>query len=80
MTIIPNKSACLKCVFRGITSQEKFPVLGATPAVIACIQATEVIKYIVGIGELLTDRLLTDDGFTMKHTEFQKPSTGDRCQ
>jgi len=71
MTIIPGKTACLRCVYRGITPQEKFPVIGVAPAVIGCIQATEVIKYIVGIGELLTDRLLTYDGLNLKFTEFK---------
>ena len=71
MTIIPAKSACLQCVYHGtITQEEKFPVIGATPAVIACIQATEVIKYIVGTGKLLTNRLLVYDGLNMKFTEL----------
>ncbi len=73
MTIIPSKTACLRCVYRGITPSpgEKFPVIGVTPAVIGCIQATEVIKYIVGIGELLTNRLLTYDGLNLKFAEFK---------
>lgn len=33
MTIIPGKTACLYCIFRGATvPSEKFPVIGATPA------------------------------------------------
>jgi len=71
MTVIPGKSACLRCVYQGITPQEKFPVIGVTPAVIGCIQATEVIKYIVGVGELLTNRLLAYDGLSMKFTELK---------
>jgi len=71
MTVIPGKSACLKCVYRGAIPEEKFPVIGVTPAVIGCIQATEVIKYIVGIGQLLTNRLLVYDGLNMKFTEFK---------
>lgn len=71
MTIIPGKSACLRCVYRGVTSDEKFPVVGVTPAVIGCIQATEVIKHIVGIGQLLTSRLLVYDGLNMKFTELR---------
>ena len=71
MTIIPGQTACLKCVYRGVIPQEKFPVIGVTPAVIGCIQATEVIKYITGIGELLTNRLLVFDGLDMKFTEFK---------
>ena len=72
MTIIPGKSACLQCVYHGaVTPERKFPVIGVTPAVIGCIQATEVIKYIAGIGELLTNRLLIYDGLNLKFTEFK---------
>jgi adenylyltransferase/sulfurtransferase len=71
MTIIPGKTACLRCVYRGVIPGEKFPVIGVTPSVIGCIQATEVIKYIVGIGELLTNRLLIYDGLNMKFAEFK---------
>jgi molybdopterin/thiamine biosynthesis adenylyltransferase len=71
MTIIPGETACLKCVYRGVIPEEKFPVIGVTPAVIGCIQATEVIKYIVGIGQLLTNKLLVYDGLNMKFTEFK---------
>jgi len=46
-------------------------VIGVTPAVIACIQATEVIKYLVGIGDLLANRLLAYDGLNLKFTEFK---------
>jgi len=69
MTIIPGKSTCLKCIYRGLLPQEKLPVIGVTPAVVACIQVTEVIKYIVGIGKLLTNRLLIYDGLSMQFTE-----------
>jgi molybdopterin/thiamine biosynthesis adenylyltransferase len=71
ITILPGKTACLRCVYRGDIPKEKFPVIGVTPAVIGCIQATEVIKYIVGIGELLKNRLLIYDGLDMKFTEFK---------
>ena len=70
-TIIPGETACLKCLYHGVLPGKKFPVIGVTPAVIACIQATEVIKYIVGIGELLANRLLIFDGLDMKFTEFK---------
>jgi len=71
MTIIPGQTACLWCVYRGATPpKEKIPVVGVTPAIIGCIQATEVIKYIVGLGELLTNRLLAFDGLGMKFTEL----------
>ena len=72
MTIIPGKTACLECVYHGATTPGgKFPVIGVAPAIIGCIQATEVIKYIVGIGALLTNRLLIYDGLNLKFTELQ---------
>jgi molybdopterin/thiamine biosynthesis adenylyltransferase len=72
MTVLPGKTACLNCLYHGATVPKvKFPVIGVTPAVIGCIQATEVIKYIVGLGELLTDRLLNYDALTMKFSEFK---------
>jgi molybdopterin/thiamine biosynthesis adenylyltransferase len=77
MTVIPGKTACLKCVYRGPVPQQKFPVIGMTPAIIACIQVTEVIKYIVGIGKLLANRLLVYDGLNMKFTELAVKSDPD---
>ena len=71
LTVIPGKTACLRCVYRGAIPEEKFPVIGVTPAIIGCIQATEVIKYLVGAGKLLANRLLVYDGLNMKFTEFK---------
>jgi adenylyltransferase/sulfurtransferase len=72
MTVLPGKTACLNCLYHGAAvPKAKFPVIGVTPAVIGCIQATEVIKYIVGLGDLLTGRLLNYDGLAMKFSEFK---------
>jgi len=72
MTVIPGRTACLECVYHGATlAGEKFPVVGVAPAVVGCIQAAEVIKYIVGVGELLTDRLLIYDGLSLKFSELK---------
>ena len=70
MTIVPGETACLRCLYRGDVPQEKFPVVGVTPAVIGVIQATEVIKYLLGIGKLLTNRLLIYDGLNVTFSEF----------
>jgi adenylyltransferase/sulfurtransferase len=71
MTVIPGKSACLNCLYHNVkVPKEKFPVIGVTPAVIGCIQATEVIKYLTGLGELLTNRILNYDALRMRFTEF----------
>jgi molybdopterin/thiamine biosynthesis adenylyltransferase len=72
MTVIPGKTACLNCLYHGAeVPREKFPVIGVTPAVIGCIQATEVIKYLTGLGELLTNRLLNYDALRMQFSEFK---------
>jgi adenylyltransferase/sulfurtransferase len=46
-----------------------FPVVGVTPGIIGTIEATEVLKWIVGIGDNLKNQLLIWDGDTM---DFQK--------
>jgi molybdopterin-synthase adenylyltransferase len=71
MTIIPGKSACLRCVCKRVLPEEKIPVIGVTPAVIGVIQANEVIKYITGLGELLTNRMLVYEGLISRFTELE---------
>lgn len=71
MTVLPGRTACLRCMFRGDIPAEKFPVIGVTPGIIGLIQATEVIKYLVGAGNLLTNRLLRYDGLALTFTEFK---------
>lgn len=70
MTVLPGSTACLKCVYRGVMAEEAIPVMGTAPAVVGSIQATEVIKYIVGIGKLLGNRLVVYDGINMRLTEL----------
>jgi len=69
-TIIPGKTACLRCIFPEAPQPETFPVIGVTPGVIGLIQATEVVKYVVGFGGLLTNRLLIWDGLAMRMEEI----------
>jgi molybdopterin-synthase adenylyltransferase len=71
MTILPGQTPCLMCLYRGASPRGTVPVVGATPAVIASIQATEVIKYITGLGQLLTNRLLIYDGLNMRFQELK---------
>jgi len=71
MTILPDQTPCLMCLYRGASPRGKVPVIGVTPAVIASIQATEVIKYITGLGQLLINRLLIYDGLNMKFQELK---------
>ena len=70
MTVIPGESACLRCMHQREIPSEKFPVIGIAPGIIGMIQATEVIKYIVGTGRLLTNTVLHYDGLDAKFMEF----------
>jgi adenylyltransferase/sulfurtransferase len=72
MTIIPGKSACLRCMHRGpAPPPSKFPVIGVAPGVIGAIQATEAIKVLLNIGRPLLNRLLVYDGFNLTCQEFK---------
>lgn len=66
-TIIPGETPCLACIFPLFTQQRgKIPVFGVTPGVLATLQATEVIKYLAGFGELLTSKMLYVNVETME--------------
>ncbi|MBW1972211.1 MAG: adenylyltransferase [Deltaproteobacteria bacterium] len=66
-TIIPGLTPCLECIFqRGYKDKETFPVLGATPGVIATLQVMEAIKLIVGFGKLLIGKMLYVNGEEME--------------
>ncbi|MQL50762.1 molybdopterin-synthase adenylyltransferase MoeB [Desulfofundulus thermobenzoicus] len=74
MTIIPGAGPCLRCIFpvepeQGVPGCAELGVLGAVPGIIGTLQATEAIKYLLGLGELLTGRLLTFDALSMTFYE-----------
>lgn len=46
-------------------------VLGILPGVIGCIQANEVIKIVLGVGQTLSGRMLSYDALNMKFREFK---------
>jgi molybdopterin/thiamine biosynthesis adenylyltransferase len=71
MTIVPGKSSCLMCLYQGVDITVKTPVIGVSPGVVACLQVTEVIKYLTGLGQLLIDRFLIYDGLNMRFAEIQ---------
>ena len=76
MTIIPG-TACYRCLIPDATPHDTPPrgPLGAIPGILGSIQATEAIKYLTGIGTLLTNRLLTFNALTMTfHTVTLSPS------
>lgn len=71
MTVLPG-SADLRALFPDGPSavDRSAPVgpLGVVPGVLGTLQATEAIKYISGVGELLVNRLLCFDLLTMQFT------------
>ena len=72
LTIVPGKSACLRCMHRGpAPAAAKFPVIGVTPGVIGAIQATEAIKVLLNIGRPLLNRLMVYDGYHLTCREFK---------
>ena len=61
-TIVPGVTPCLACIFPRAPPKEVFPVVGVTPGLIGMVQATEVLKYLIRDGRLLTNRLFIWDG------------------
>jgi adenylyltransferase/sulfurtransferase len=67
---------CYRCLYPeppnagDAPSCEEGGVLGVLPGIIGSIQAAEVIKYIIGKGELLRGRLLMLDALKMKFREI----------
>ena len=69
-------SACWRCLYGAAPEQsEKEPVelgvLGSVPGIIGAVEATEAIKFIVGSGKLLTNRLLSFNALTMETNVFE---------
>mgnify|MGYP000888395569 CR=1 FL=1 len=75
ITYLPGAGPCYRCIFRDPPPPDAVPtcsqagVLGVMGGIIGTIQATEAIKYILGIGELLNGYLLTYNALNM---EFRK--------
>lgn len=69
MTYLPG-SACLRCLLGEIPKDaptcEDFGVVGAAVGVLGSMQALEAVKFLVGQGELLVNRLLKYDGLASK--------------
>jgi molybdopterin/thiamine biosynthesis adenylyltransferase len=79
ITVIPGKSACYRCIFHSLPSADvarscsRAGILGVLPGVIGTLQATETLKYLLGIGNLLTDTLLTYNALTMEFRKVRFP-------
>ena len=77
MTVLPGKTPCYRCIFpeppesdEVATACSRAGVMGVLPGVIGTIQTTEAIKFLLGIGDLLTGRLLTYNALALKFREI----------
>lgn len=76
MTYVPAQ-ACYRCVFGVPPPQGAVPtcsqagILGAVAGMLGTIQATEALKFIIGKGELLVNRLLIFNALDMKFRQAQ---------
>jgi molybdopterin/thiamine biosynthesis adenylyltransferase len=74
MTVSPG-SACYRCVFQSppppgvIPSCAQAGVIGVLSGMIGTLQATEAIKYLLGMGVLLNNRMLVYDAMENVFTE-----------
>lgn len=85
MTIIPGESPCYRCVFKDMPPKDAVPtcrqagVIGAVAGVIGSLQALEAVKYITGVGKLLTGSLLTFDALEMNFHKISLPKRNNNC-
>lgn len=71
-TILPGEGPCYRCLFETppppgmVPSCQEAGVLGVLPGVIGVIQATEVIKLLLGKGQILKGQLLLYNALNME--------------
>jgi sulfur-carrier protein adenylyltransferase/sulfurtransferase len=73
----PPHGPCYRCLYPEPPPPGEVPscaeggVLGILPGLVGCIQATEAIKILLGVGSTLVGRLLLYDAMQMKFQEFK---------
>ena len=77
MTYVPGQGPCFRCAFQDepepgtYETTSEVGVLGSVAGVIGTLQSIEAIKYLLGLGGLLTGRLLTFDALAMAFMEVK---------
>ncbi|OGT34924.1 MAG: hypothetical protein A3F11_06100 [Gammaproteobacteria bacterium RIFCSPHIGHO2_12_FULL_37_14] len=75
-TFVPKKGPCFRCLFAIPPPIDLIPncaqggVIGALPGILGTLQAMEVIKLILSIGQPLIGRLLLFDGLSLQFREL----------
>jgi molybdopterin/thiamine biosynthesis adenylyltransferase len=83
LTYVPG-AACYRCLFHAPPPPNAVPtcsqagVLGAIAGMLGTIQAAEALKFLTGVGELLTNRLLSFNAKTMNFRTI-KTKRSDKC-
>ena len=78
-TIIPGEGPCYRCLFEDppppglVPSCQEAGVLGVLPGVIGALQATEVLKLILGKGKPLNGQLLIYEALTSNFRKVKIP-------
>ena len=86
LTYVPGEGPCYRCVFEEVPEDGAVDtcstagVIGSIPGIIGSIQALEAQKYLTGAGELLTGKILTFDGLTMKFRTVDIPQPSQTCR
>lgn len=85
MTYVPGVSPCYRCMFKEAPPKGSVPtgrqagIIGSVAGTIGTLQATEAVKYLLGIGNLLTGKLLTYDALTMRFHIVNLPDERNNC-